>query len=414
MWAAFSPDFRACLTNILAVFGGIGFGPLAVVAQTPIWCSPVGDNSRSRKSSHTSSSKSSPLSPEVLPRSCFTPPLLPSASSTRSSPSFVDPNLTLADRLVLRNLLQDARPLKSGPEKSNHGAENPTCDTQTLDDLAALSDPTNASFQPIVFTTWDYSDFPSWMNAYILQPYIVWASNVVRHRSDVVFLTYILALFAIGIPNMVLLFLHFNWFQAILQWAFVTYFVGPYSILLHNHIHGRGVMSKPWALADTLFPYILGPMMGQTWNSFYYHHKHHHVEENGPDDLSSTLRYQRDSGFDLALYIGRFVFLIWLELPLYYVRKGRPGFGFKFFVWEVSSYAFIILLARVNFAAAMTTLVLPLIQWRIAIMANNWGQHAFIDEDEPDSNLRCSITLIDVVVSMQNRHKSVLNKSYAR
>ena len=320
----------------------------------------------------------------------------------------------MADRLVLRNLLQDARPLEPGPEKSDHEAENLTCNIQTLDDLTALSDPTNASFQPIVFTTWDHSDFPPWINAYVLQPYVIWASNVVRHRSDVVFLTYILVLFAIGIPNMVLLFLRFNWFRAILQWAFVTYFVGPYSILLHNHIHGRGVMSKTWALADTLFPYILGPMMGQTWNSFYYHHKHHHVEENGPDDLSSTLRYQRDSGFDLALYISRFVFLIWLELPLYYVRKGKPGFGFKFFAWEVSSYAFIIFLARLNFAAAMTTLVLPLIQWRVAIMVNNWGQHAFIDEDEPDSNLRCSITLIDVVVSMQNRHKSVLNKSYVR
>jgi hypothetical protein len=414
MWAAFSPDFRACLTNILAAFEGIGFGPLTVVAPTSIWCSPGDENSRSRKSSHASSSKSSPLSPEMLFRPCFRRPLLPSASSANSSPSFIDPNLTLADHLVLRNLLQDARPLESGPEKSNHEAQNLTCDTQTLDDLTALSDPTNASFQPIVFTTWDCSDFPPWLNAYVLQPYIIWASNVVRHRSDVVFLTYILALFTIGIPNMVLLFLHFNWFQAILQWAFVTYFVGPYSILLHNHIHGRGVMSRTWALADTLFPYILGPMMGQTWNSFYYHHKHHHVEENGPDDLSSTLRYQRDSGFDLALYISRFVFLIWLELPLYYVRKGKAGFGFKFFAWEVSSYAFIILLARVNFAAAMTTLVLPLIQWRVAIMANNWGQHAFIDEDEPDSNFRCSITLIDVVVSMQNRHKSVLNKSYVR
>lgn len=147
-----------------------------------------------------------------------------------------------------------------------------------------------------------------------------------------------------------------------------------------------------------MFPYIVGPMMGQTWNSFYYHHKHHHVEDNGPNDLSSTLRYQRDSGLDLAIYLGRFVFLIWLELPLYYARKGIYKFGLKFFAWEIASYVFIVLVARINFAAAMTTLVVPLIQWRVAIMANNWGQHAFIDEEEPDSNLRCSITLIDVVV----------------
>jgi hypothetical protein len=161
MWAAFSPDFRACLTNILAAFEGIGFGPLTIVAPISIWCSPGGENTSS---------------PEVLFRPSFNPPLLPSASSTNSSPSFIDPNLTLADRLVLRNLLQDAHPLESSPEKSNR-------DTQTLDDLTALSDSTNASFQPIVFTTWDSSNFPPWINAYVLQPYIVWASNVVRHRK---------------------------------------------------------------------------------------------------------------------------------------------------------------------------------------------------------------------------------------
>src|ERR1700734_3137397 len=124
MWAAFSPDFRACLTNILAAFEGIGFGPLTVVAPTSIWCSPGDENSRSRKSLHASSSKSPPLSPEMLFRPFFRRPLLPSASSANSSPSFIDPNLTLADRLVLRNLLQDARPLESDPEKSDHEAQN--------------------------------------------------------------------------------------------------------------------------------------------------------------------------------------------------------------------------------------------------------------------------------------------------
>lgn len=394
MWAAFSPDVRACLTNIFAAFEGIGADSLAVVVPTSIWCSPVAGHSRPRKSSYTSTD----VPFNAYRAAALLPPASPNPTSFSSS---IDPQLTLADRLVLDNLLQDACTLKSSPQSSEDALEDLSSDVQTLEDLAALSNPANRRFQPVVFTTWDCSEFPSWIHTHVLQPYVAWASSVVRHRSDVVFLTYILVLLSIGIPNMVLLFLQFNWFQAVFQWVLVTYFVGPYSILLHNHIHGRGVMSKSWALLDTLFPYILGPMMGQTWNSFYYHHKHHHVEENGPEDLSSTLRYQRDSASDLALYIARFVFLIWFELPLYYIRKGKPGFAFKFFAWEISSYAFIVLLARVNFAAAMTALVLPLIQWRVAIMANNWGQHAFIDEDEPDSNLRCSITLIDVVVSIQ-------------
>lgn len=310
----------------------------------------------------------------------------------------VDPALTPADSIVLQNLLQDAH---APQECSEIKADKPLSkDTETLDTLAALSNPDNRYFQPVVLTSWDSFQVPSVANAYLLRQYINWASNVVRNPSDIVYITHILILFTLGVPNAVFLFMHFNWPQAILQWMLVTYFVGPYSVLTHHHVHGRGVMSPPWAWLDTVFPYILGPLMGQTWNSFYYHHKHHHVEDNGPEDISSTIRYQRDSGLDLALYIGRFVFLGWLELPLYYIRKGSHTRAFKFFAWEIASYAFIILLAKVNFPAAMMALFVPLIQWRVAVMANNWAQHAFVDEDEPTSDFRSSITLIDVVVSL--------------
>lgn len=324
--------------------------------------------------------------------------LVPKSPPISASLSAIDPTLSAADRIVLRNLFEDATIHLSGSEGSNGTPSSKERDQQTIIDLSSISNSAQSDFVPFIFSSWHNNDFPPWVRNYILQPYTVWARSVVRRPSDVAFLTYIIPLFIIGVPNMISLFIRFNWYQALLQWMLVTYLVGPYSIVMHNHIHGRGFMCKSWALVDTMFPYIVGPMMGQTWNSFYYHHKHHHVEDNGPNDLSSTLRYQRDSGFDLAIYLGRFVFLIWLELPLYYARKGIYKFGLKFFAWEIASYAFIVLVARINFAAAMTTLVVPLIQWRVAIMANNWGQHAFIDEEEPDSNLRCSITLIDVVV----------------
>jgi hypothetical protein len=35
-------------------------------------------------------------------------------------------------------------------------------------------------------------------------------------------------------------------------------------------------------------------------------------------------------------------------------------------------------------------------------MTGNWGQHAFVDEVEPDSDFRSSITLIDVPVSLHS------------
>ncbi|KAK4451006.1 hypothetical protein QBC34DRAFT_401975 [Podospora aff. communis PSN243] len=173
--------------------------------------------------------------------------------------------------------------------------------------------------------------------------------------------------------------------------------MGPYTLLKHQHIHQRGVLAKRFALIDNLFPYIMDPLMGHTWNSYYYHHvKHHHVEGNGPGDLSSTIRFQRDSVGHFAQYLGRFFFLVWWDLPRYFIRSGRAGLGVKCGAWELASYAALALAVKVNARAAVFVLVLPLVLLRVALMVGNWGQHAFVDEEEPDSDFRSSVTLVDV------------------
>ena len=162
-----------------------------------------------------------------------------------------------------------------------------------------------------------------------------------------------------------------------------------------------GILNKKLWLFDELFPYLLNPLMGHTWNSYFYHHvKHHHVEGNGPDDLSSTIRYQRDELVDFLCYVGRFFFFIWLELPLYFARKGKLAFAFRAAFWEIASYAMIYTFWKcVSWKATLFVLVLPLLQLRVGLMVGNWGQHALVDEVEPTSDFRSSITLIDVAVS---------------
>jgi len=157
---------------------------------------------------------------------------------------------------------------------------------------------------------------------------------------------------------------------------------------------------KP-GLFDKLFPYLLDPLMGHSWNTYYYHHvKHHHVEGNGPDDLSSTIRYQRDSLADFARYVGRFFFLVWADLPLYFLRKNRPGMAVRAAGWEFLTYLFYYTMAtRFGGKATLFVYLLPFLILRLGLMVGNWGQHAFVDADEPDSDFRSSITLIDVAVS---------------
>lgn len=178
-------------------------------------------------------------------------------------------------------------------------------------------------------------------------------------------------------------------------------YMGTYTLMMHQHIHMRGILAKRFAILDTVFPYITDPLMGHTWNTYYWHHvKHHHVEGNGPDDLSSTIRLQRDNPLHFAYYVGRFFWLIWLDLPLYFLRKGKPTAAMRAAFWELGTYSAIYSLYRFtgNLQAIFCVFLLPLLLLRVGLMIGNWGQHAFVDDEEPDSDFRSSITLIDVAV----------------
>ncbi|KAI7203019.1 acylamide-delta3(E)-desaturase [Hortaea werneckii] len=158
-----------------------------------------------------------------------------------------------------------------------------------------------------------------------------------------------------------------------------------------------GILNSSWAWLDKTFPYVLEPLMGHTWDSYYYHHvKHHHVEGNGPGDLSSTIRYQRDDIGHFLHYVGRFMFFIWLELPLYFMQRKKYNLGVRAFLSEISSYAFMYGMWRWNPKPATFVFLLPFFLLRIGLMVGNWGQHALVDEVEPNSDYRSSITLIDV------------------
>jgi len=142
----------------------------------------------------------------------------------------------------------------------------------------------------------------------------------------------------------------------------------------------------------------------------------HHTEGNGPGDLSrfvirvylpvfqtnflySTIRYQRDSIVDLLHYVGKFLLIGTFELPYYFIRKHRTRLALETVFFEGSNMLFIFACVRINFQATLFSFMIPLGLLRIGLMLGNWGQHALVDELEPESDLRSSITLIDVAVS---------------
>jgi hypothetical protein len=274
---------------------------------------------------------------------------------------------------------------------------------QAIAFLKRQNDPKSKDFEPTVFSSVDLPDIKNvFFRQNIVEPYTRWARTVVRNEADVVMITHLLLYATTILPSAIYMFYKFHWWHAILHGVMQGWCAGAYTLLKHQHIHGRGIMSKSYAVIDGLFPYIMDPLMGHTWNSYYFHHvKHHHVEGNGPNDLSSTVRYQRDDFWDFARYVGRFYFLIWFDLPRYFLRTGKSKLAFQAATCEIGNYAFLYFLFRyVNTCATIFVFLVPLALMRLALMTGNWGQHALVDEAEPDSDFRSSITLIDVPVGL--------------
>lgn len=352
---------------------------------------------------------------------------------------YIDPYLTPSDRLVLDALLQDidnslvgnknnttkslsrsnSGEVDSGYASAESSEEDRTdCDTVLLhrrpaqsspqdeaviEEIRALNDPHHAKFEPTVFMFWDIRNIkvPPITERLFLEPYIQWARRVARNETDVVMITHLFLYFSTTVPSALYLYHNFSWWHGIAHCIMQGYYTGTYTLMKHQHIHMGGILAKPYAALDYLFPFVLDPLFGHTWNSYYFHHvKHHHVEGNGPNDISSTIRYQRDSPLDFAIYVGRFIFFIWVDLPLAFFRTRKWTMAAKAAASEFSTYLLYYMLAsRVHSKATLCVFLLPFALLRLGLMIGNWGQHCFVDEVKPDSDYRSSITLIDVAVS---------------
>ena len=341
------------------------------------------------------------------------------------------PDLTVQDRVLLENLSSDiARQLNGQPEaldevpsgspaklvqavpalslteqhvRADHDALDR--DAHDLAAIKALNDPTSSLFEPTIFSAYDLRNLKlhPFLDRYLFKPYVRWAQSIVRNPTDVVMLNHLLLYSSTSVPSALWLFHRFSYIHGILHLVMTGSYVGPYTLLMHQHIHMRGVLAKrfPLSIIDRLFPYITDPLMGHTWNSYYYHHlKHHHVEGNGPSDLSSTIRYQRDELSHFLHYVGRFLLFVWIELPFYFLRKGQTWIALRV-AFSEGMYMFLLatILLKTDWRPTLFVFVLPLVCLRIGLMVGNFGQHAFIDPDAPESDFGSSITLIDVAVS---------------
>ncbi len=185
------------------------------------------------------------------------------------------------------------------------------------------------------------------------------------------------------------------WFAVAYLAVLFLGFIDKYTLMLHCTSHRR-LFVKRFDWMNHLIPAFVGPFMGQTPYTYYAHHigMHHH-ENNLADDLSSTLRFRRDSLRGFLRYFGRFFFFGIFELTRYQARRGRWKLFRSALLGELGWLVGVVALALFNPWATLTVFVIPFVMIRFMMMAGNWAQHAFVDARTPENPYRNSLTCIN-------------------
>jgi hypothetical protein len=225
-----------------------------------------------------------------------------------------------------------------------------------------------------------------------------WLLRFLNDERDLPFLRLSLAMTLVLVPVAVILYLpgRFSWWLAAVYLALnFGLFFDRYILMLHNTSH-RSLFRKGFRPLNRYIPWVLGPLFGETPNTYFAHHiGMHHPEENLEADLSSTMRFRRDSLVHFLRYWARFFFGILFELSAYHARRRRWKMLRMMLVGESAWYATVGVLLWVNWQATLTVFVVPFLAARFLMMAGNWAQHAFIDPAAPENPYKSSIVCIN-------------------
>ena len=174
-------------------------------------------------------------------------------------------------------------------------------------------------------------------------------------------------------------------------------FLGPYTLMLHLTSHRRFYKSE-YSFMNKFVPWVIGPFMGQSPESYYSHHVGmHHPENNMREDGSSTMEYDRDKVLHYLHYFGSFMLTGIPVLNQYLLRKNKQTISTNLMRGEYASYVFLSVLGYLNFRSTLFVFMLPYVIIRFGMMSGNWAQHAFINANTPENNYTNSITCVNAL-----------------
>lgn len=186
------------------------------------------------------------------------------------------------------------------------------------------------------------------------------------------------------------------WYLApvyLLLWGFGL--LDRFILMLHCTSH-RILFKRQYAALNPIIPWVLGPFFGETPETYFTHHMGmHHPENNLEDDLSSTMKYQRDRLTHWLAYFFDFLFVGLPKLALYQRRRGNSKLMRRMLMGEIGFWIAVAGLAYLNWQATLVVFAGPVLLVRALMYIGNWGQHAFVDGSDPGNAYRNSITCIN-------------------
>jgi fatty acid desaturase len=223
--------------------------------------------------------------------------------------------------------------------------------------------------------------------------------SLLNDKRDMAFIKLCGLIFVTIVPFAIYLCIpgNLNWWLVLIYYGFnFGVMAGSFILMLHLTSH-RPLFKKEYKFLNNIIPWVIGPFFGETPESYFAHHLGmHHAEDNMPEDLSSTMKYQRDSFSDFMKYYSEFIIYGIFDLASYLKRKNRKKIRKNLLVGEISFWIFAIAFLFFNFKATLFVFVIPVFVVRFLMMAGNWGQHAFIDRNNPKNNYTNSINCINV------------------
>jgi fatty acid desaturase len=183
------------------------------------------------------------------------------------------------------------------------------------------------------------------------------------------------------------------WIPMLAYFALWGWATPPVILMLHCTMH-RPFIRKPKIL-DKAHPFVMSFFHGIPTGYREHHIGMHHVEDNMQDDLSSTMRYQRDSFLHFLHYFFKFFFLSIVDLPAYMKKRRRFVMQRRAFYSELMHDAIIAGAMLLDWRWGLAAFLVPYVACRFMMMVGNWGQHAFINTHRKNNGIANSITCIN-------------------